>query len=277
MRKTFIALTAGALALAGATLANGQTIGGVREIDPDNILVVETSKGRIIAELVPAVAPKTVERVKALTRQGLYDGRTFFRVIDDFMAQTGDPEDTGRGASALPDLEAEFTFRRSADMRMVQVPNPRQTAGFIGSLPVRTQPDAQMAITADGKVPAYGLFCPGVLGMARSNEPNSGNSQFFFMRQSAEPLNGKYTAFGRVITGLDVVRTIKTGEPVAAPQDTMTKVRLLSDIPAAERPKIQVQATTSPEFAAMMAAKIKANTPGGPIDICSLDIPASVQ
>lgn len=281
MRRTFIALAAGALALAGALQANGQTTGaqagGWRNVDPENILVIETNKGRIIAELMPQVAPKSVERIKTLTRQGFYDGRTFFRVIDDFMAQTGDPEDSGRGNSPLPDLAAEFTFRRGADMAYVPVPQARGTVGFVGAMPIRTQPDAQMAITADNKVPAMGLFCPGVLGMARAEDPNSANSQFYLMRETSDALNGKYTTFGRILSGLDVVRSIKTGEPVAPPQDQMTKVRMLADIPAAERPTIRVQATTSPEFAAAVAAKAKALPKGALLDICTLDIPVSVQ
>nr|MBP7650153.1 peptidylprolyl isomerase [Phenylobacterium sp.] len=81
-----------------------------RTPDPDNVLVIDTTKGRILVELTPQVAPSHVTRVKELTRSGLYDGRSFFRVIDAFMAQTGDPQDTGEGGSDKPDLDAEFTF-----------------------------------------------------------------------------------------------------------------------------------------------------------------------
>jgi cyclophilin family peptidyl-prolyl cis-trans isomerase len=276
------ALAAAGLALAGALSANGQTApqGGWRDVDPENILVIETSKGRVIAELMPQVAPKTVERIKTLARQGLYDNRAFFRVIDDFMAQTGDPTDTGQGASALPDIEGEFSFRRGRELPFLMVPNAKGgNVGFIGALPVRTEPDAQMAITADGKVRANGLHCKGVLGMARSDDPNSGNSQFYLMRQKADALNGRYTAFGRVLQGLDVVRAIKPGDPqsgqVTEPRDTMTRVRVLADLPAESRPKVRVQATTSPEFSAYVASQTK--TKGATIDICELDIPVSVQ
>jgi len=247
-----------------------------RGVDPENVLVIETNKGRIIAELAPFAAPAHVERIKTLTRQGFYDGRSFFRVIDGFMAQTGDPEDTGKGASPLPNLQPEFSFRRGAETPFVAVATPQVSGGgFIGTLPVLSQPDAQMAITVDGKVPAQGLFCPGVLGMARATEPDSANSQFFLMRGETPALNGKYTVFGRVLSGLDVVRAIKTGEPVPAPQDKMTRVRLLADIPAAERPKITVQATTGPAFAAYVEAQRKAK--GAAFNICDLDIAVNVQ
>jgi len=247
-----------------------------RGVDPENVLVIETNKGRIIAELAPFAAPAHVERIKTLTRQGFYDGRSFFRVIDGFMAQTGDPEDTGQGASPLPNLQPEFSFRRGAETPFVAVATPQVSGGgFIGTLPVLSQPDAQMAITVDGKVPAQGLFCPGVLGMARATEPDSANSQFFLMRGDTPALNGKYTVFGRVLSGLDVVRAIKAGEPVPAPQDKMTRMRLLADIPVAERPKITVQATTVPAFAAYVEAQRKAK--GAAFNICDLDIAVNVQ
>jgi len=270
-------LLSAALCAALVTTVQAQTppTGPMRDVDPQNILIIDTNKGRIVAELSPAVAPRTVERIKTLTRQGLYDNRTFFRVIDDFMAQTGDPEDTGRGGSALPDLAGEFSFRRGAELPFATVQSARGATGFIGALPVLSQPAAQMAITADGKVKAEGLFCKGILGMARAGDPDSANSQFYLMREKAESLNGKYAVFGRVLSGLEVVRSSKTGEPVPAPQDTMTKVRILADIPAGERPTIKVQDTNSAEFAAYVAQQRTAK--GARFDICDLDIVATVQ
>jgi len=88
------------------------TAGDWRSPDPENLMVIDTSKGRIVVELSPEVAPRHVERVKGLVRKGFYDGRSFFRVIDLFMAQTGDPKEDGTGGSDQPDLAAEFTFRR---------------------------------------------------------------------------------------------------------------------------------------------------------------------
>ena len=107
--------------------------------------------------------------------------------------------------------------------------------------------------------------------MARTNEPNTANSQFFLMRDTRPDLDGKYTPVGRVLVGIDVVRALKVGEPVAAPQDRMTTVRLLADIPAAERPRVLVRDTTTPEFAGVIQAK------GANFDACDLDIEAVVQ
>ena len=248
-----------------------------RAADPENTLVIDTNKGRIIVELEPAIAPATVQRIKTLTRRGFYNGRTFFRVIDDFMAQTGDPEDTGLGESDLPNLAPEFTFQRGRDIPFTPI-GPVNTAspvGFVNSVPVSTQPDAMMALMASGKVNAQGLFCSGVLGMARADEPDSGNSQFFLMRQSTPALDGKYTAFGRVLVGLDVVRAIKTGEPVPQPQDRMTTVRLLADLPAGQRPDVQVLRTAGPTFRAY-ADKLRFDK-GAAFDICDLEIQTLVR
>src|SRR5690606_10102219 len=96
------------------------------EPDPDNILVIETTKGRLIVELSPHIAPHHVERVKVLTRQGFYDGLAFFRVAENFMAQTGDPENTGLGRSSLPDLPPEFEFRRSNETPFVRVQSAQE-------------------------------------------------------------------------------------------------------------------------------------------------------
>jgi len=276
--KTAAAVLAAALALAAPAFS--QTADW-RTPDPENVWVIDTNQGRVIAELAPGVAPAHIERIRTLTRQGFYDGLTFFRVVDGFMDQTGDPQNNGRGGSTLPDLEPEFTFRRgpggfarAASMAADDEVRSPTEVGYIGVLPVRSSPEMQMMVTADGKAPAWGLFCAGVLGMARAQAPNSANSQFFLMRDTRHDLDLQYTPFGRVISGQDVVRRIKVGEPVAEPQDRMTRVRLLADVPAAERPKVQVMDTAGPAFRALVEAA-KART-GGAFDVCDVEIPAKV-
>jgi len=223
-----------------------------RSIDAENTVVIETNKGVIYVELAPAAAPAASERLKTLARAQFYDGLTFFRVIDDFMAQTGDPKNVGDGQSKEPNLPPEFTFRLGPNMGYTAVDWPQGSeGGFIGAFPVISQPSAMSGLTADGKVQAYGLFCAGVIGIARSDAPDSGNSQFFLMRQDHQSLNQGYTPFGRVVVGEPVVRAIKAGEPVAAPQDVMNKVYVLADIPEAQRPKIRVIDTKSAYFHAL--------------------------
>ncbi len=143
------------------------------ESDPDNILLLDLSNGgRVAIRLMPQWAPGHVERVKGLARQGFYNGVIFHRVIDGFMAQTGDPTGTGQGGSPLPDLKAEFN----------KMPHLR-----------------------------------GTVSMARTNEPDSANSQFFIMFYPRFALDNRYTNFGRVIAGMDHVDTIQRGEPPSAP------------------------------------------------------------
>jgi cyclophilin family peptidyl-prolyl cis-trans isomerase len=141
--------------------------------DPQDVLNLDLSNGgRVTIRLMPAWAPGHVERIKTLVAQHFYDGVVFHRVIDGFMAQTGDPTGTGQGGSQLPDLKAEFN----------PMPHVR-----------------------------------GTVSMARTNAPDSANSQFFIVFYPRFSLDHKYTVFGRVIGGMDVVDRIERGEPPANP------------------------------------------------------------
>jgi peptidylprolyl isomerase len=269
-----LASIAAVLALTAASAASAQQASDWRTPDPDNVLVVETNKGRIIVELSPEAAPNHVARVRELAKAHFYDGLTFFRVIDSFMAQTGDPKNDGTGGSEQPNLTAEFTFRRGAGYAPAGKAGSAEF-GFLGALPVYSQNSALAAMTADGKVSAWGAFCPGVLGMARAGDPDSANSQFFFMRQHYPSLEKTYTAFARALTGIEAIRAIKVGEPVADPQDKMVTVRLLSELPAGQRPSVQVMDTRSAAFAALVEKKRAAM--GGAFGPCDIDVPVQVK
>ena len=246
-------------------------IGEWRTLDPQNALVIDTNKGRIIVEMHPEAAPEHVQRIKQLARMGFYDGQKFHRVIDWFMSQTGDPLGTGEGQSPYPDLPPEFTFQRDGAMPFAAAAAPAGAqVGFIGALPVQTQPDQLMGLTGTGKVRAWGLYCPGVAGMARGEPENSANSQFFLMRQPYPSLEKRYTVWGRVVVGLDVVRAVAIGEPPENP-DKMLRVRLLADIPEADRPRLQIADTRSPAFRAKVDAARKAK--GADFSVCDIDIP----
>lgn len=247
-----------------------------RTPDPNNLLVIDTNKGRILVEMYPELAPAHVAQIQALAKKHFYDGQTFFRVIDGFMDQTGDPGNNGEGGSDLPNLKAEFTFKRDASTPFVVANTAGGTvSGFIGAMPVGSRSDDLMAMMADGKVPAWGLFCPGVAAMARAGDPDSANSQFFLMRATYSALTQKYTAWGRTLTGLDVVVGIKVGEPVAAPQDRMITVRLASDMPEADRPKIQVLDTHSAAFRWQLDKAI-AND-GSTFTVCDVPVPTRTK
>ena len=162
--------------------------------DPENTIIIELKDGPVVIELLPDVAPKHAERMKELARAGAYDNVAFHRVIDGFMAQTGDvqhanmekdynPRRAGTGGSDKPDLPAEFS----------KLPHDR-----------------------------------GTLGAARSANPNSANSQFFINFKDNHFLNGQYTVYGRVIEGMEHVDKIAKGEPPANP-DRMISVKVAAD------------------------------------------------
>ena len=243
---------------------------------PENLLVITTSKGKVVVELAPFAAPNHVARIKELARKHFYDGLEFFRVVDNFRDQTGDPKNDGTGGSDLPDLKAEFTFRRSPGDDFVSAGTVISSdAGFIGSMPVYSQLAMMAPLTADGKVQAWGLFCPGVIGAARNGNPDSANSQFYLMRDHYPSLEKTYTAYGRVLTGLNVVRAIKVGEPVEPPRDILTTVRVAADLPEAERPNIRVVDTKSAWFKARMNEVFVDR--GIVFTPCSVDLPVEVR
>ena len=155
--------------------------------DLENVLVLDLSTGgRVTIQMYPTDAPTHVERIKTLTRQGFYNGIVFHRVIDGFMAQTGDPTGTGQGGSELPDLKAEFN----------RIPHLR-----------------------------------GTVSMARTNEPDSANSQFFICFQPRFNLDNKYTVFGRVTSGMQFVDAIERGEPPLNPSKVLQASIAADNVP----------------------------------------------
>lgn len=250
-----------------------------RSVAAENLLVIDTTKGRVLVELMPEVAPLHVERIRLLSRNGFYDNLAWHRVIDWFMAQTGDPLGNGEGQSPYPDLKGEFTFRRDPSMPFTPVASPSGAlVGFLGSLPVQTQPDSAFALTGDAKVHGWGLYCPGVAGMARDEGNDTANSQFFLMRQSYPALDKRYSVWGMTVSGLDVVRAIKVGDGdngmVGSEPDRMTRVRIASDLPEVERPSVRVLDTASPRFQALVAETRTSR--GADFSVCDITLPVQV-
>ncbi len=261
-------------AAAAAPLADWRTV------PADNLMIIDTNRGRILVELAPEAAPLHVERMRLLARRAFFDGIVFHRVIDGFMAQTGDPLGNGEGQSPYPDIKAEFTFRRGPETPFSPVASPAGAMlGFLNSLPIQTQPTSLMATTGDGKVHGWGAYCPGVAGMARDDAPDSANSQFFLMRQPYPALDKRYTVWGNVVSGLDVVRAIKVGDgengAVTAEPDRMNRVRIASDLPEAERPVVQVLDTSSATFRALADGVRTAR--GADFSICDIVLPVQVS
>jgi len=241
-----------------------------RPLDPQETLVIDTSKGRIVVEMAPALAPLAVARVKRLAREGVYDGLLFHRVIEGFVDQTGNPNNRDGGASAYPDLPAEFSARLPANAPLsVVVSRSDGVEGFLGAVPVAGVSGAEQALGRDRRPRVWGAYCEGVAGMGRQAGIDTANSEIFFMRAPARRLDHDYAVWGRVVDGLAVVRAIAVGEPPPDP-DRMVRVRLVADLPASKRPRLEVEDTAGPAFRARAAA-LKARL-GARFSVCDLAV-----
>jgi peptidylprolyl isomerase len=241
-------------------------------LDPLNTLVIETSRGRIVVEMAPALAPKAVERVKRLAHEGVYDGLLFHRVIAGFVDQTGNPNNHDGGTSAYPDLPAEFSARLPADRLTTVVSRGDGIEGFVGSVPVAGVSVTEQGLGSDRRPRVWGAYCEGVAGMGRQAGIDTANSEIFFMRAPARRLDHDYAVWGRVVQGQGVVRAIAVGEPPPDP-DRMIRVRLAADLPVAERPRLEVANPAGPAFQARAAA-LKARL-GARFSVC--DLPNAVR
>lgn len=224
------------------------------ELDPENLLVVDTTRGRLIVEMRPDLAPRAVERIKLLAREGVYDGLHIHRVIDGFVAQTGNPNNRDGGTSAHPDLKPEFSARLPLDTPWTVIQRTADfSAGFLGTLPILTTSDSETARQTDGKFQVWGAYCPGVAGMGRQHDPGSANSEIFFMRGSAFRLNLNFTVWGNVVIGLPHVYEFAVGEPPAQ-SDLMNRVVVAGDLEEDKRPRVEMMDTTSERFQVMVRA-----------------------
>jgi len=172
-RRSLIAGASAAVALMAAPAARAE----------DKLLYLDTVYGRTVIKLRPDLAPKHVAQIEALAKRHFYDGVVFHRVIDGFMAQTGDPTGTGAGKSDLPNIPAEFSKEK---------------------------------------------FLRGTVGMARGQDNNSANSQFFICFAPARYLEEQYTVWGEVVSGMEFIDKIKRGEPPKDP-DKIIKLRVAGD------------------------------------------------
>jgi peptidylprolyl isomerase len=245
-----------------------------RSLNPENTLILETDKGRVVIELRPEFAPLAVGRIKRLARTGVYDNLQFHRVIDGFIAQTGNPNNLDGAKSLEPDLPREFTFRLGAEIPRAQLARPQgESEGFIGAQPYVAVDEIRMAMSPDRRVSAWGAFCAGVVAMGHEADPDGGNSEFFIMRASTRSLDRSYSVVGRVVMGLDVVRGLTAGDPPMQPS-RMFRARIMADLPESLRPQISVLNTLSPQFRAL-ADQVRA-IKGADFSICDVEAPVRV-
>lgn len=258
------------LMLAGAAVGlMGAAAPDWRPLDPENTLVISTTKGQVVVELRPEFAPQGVARIKLLAREGVYDGLQFHRVIDGFVAQTGNPNNRDGGTSKHPDLPPEFSFRIAPEAATVVVERSDAREGFVGATPFQAVSAGEQALRPDPRLRGWGAYCPGVMGMGRQADPGTANSEIFFMRAPARRLDHEYTVVGRVVSGQAAIGAVAVGEPPKVP-DLMLKVRVMADLPPPEQPRLEVLNEKGPLFASRVAALKQKK--GAEFSICDVEV-----
>lgn len=258
-----------------------------RDVDPNNLVLIDTRYGEVAVELAPDFAPNHVARVRALVRAHFYDGKSFYRVIDGFVAQGGIGEGTaatkalGKDAKAWPLLKAEFDAPVSKSTVFTPLGSPDLFApqvGHVNGFPVGRD-GGRMWI----------VHCPGTFAFARDNANDTASTEFYVViGEAPRRLDRNLTAFGRVIDGMQYLQKLERGDPAVNAgvigdvkrRDPIIRMRIAADLPAAERPHYQVMRTESATFAAKKADKLNPapafyhRKPPAILDLCILPAPS---
>jgi peptidylprolyl isomerase len=267
------------LATAGYGPARGADEMIWREVPADNIVFMEMAEGRVVIELNPAFAPKTVDQFRRLVESRFYDGLPFYRVIDGFVAQGGDGSDLGE-LSNVPLIDAEFEIDWDDELPFVPVQKPDLFAaetGFIDGFAVGRDP-------GDGK--AWLTHCPGIIAMARNEGRDSSRTDFYIViGQAPRYLDRNMNVFGRVIDGMDAVQRIRRGPTDAngiidddLARSRISSMRLLSEYPKAKRLHAYTMDTSSKPFARLLDERrvrrhaFFHNKPPKVLDVCQVPV-----
>ncbi len=228
-----------------------------RTVDPNNLVLIDTKYGEVAVELAPQFAPKHVERLRALIHAHFYDGRSFYRVVDGFVAQGGAGEGTASTGGAKkgeltkqwPPLKAEFDAPIAGTFTPLGSPDLfAPEVGHIDGFPVaRDKKDGRMWL----------IHCPGTFAFARDNGPDTASTEFYIViGEAPRRLDRDLTAFGRVITGMQFLQNLQRGDPdvdngvIHKPTtpDQIVRMRLAVDLPLKDRPSFDVTRTDTPAF-----------------------------
>lgn len=248
-----------------------------RQVDPDNLVFVELLEGRFVLELNPRFAPKTVEQFRQLVLQHFYDGLSFYRVIDGFVAQGGDGSDLG-ALSEIPELEAEFEIAWDKEIPFTPVQKPDLFAdetGFVDGFPT----------ARDLKHDTLWLsHCPGMVAMARGEDPATSRTDFYIViGQAPRYLDRNMNVFARVIDGMEVVQRINRGPSDAdgiissdTARSRIRSMRLAGDLPEDQQLKALVMDSESEPFKKMLEDRRTRkhrffhNKPPRVLDVCQI-------
>jgi peptidylprolyl isomerase len=251
-----------------------------REPDPANVLYMELDRGRVIIELAPRLAPRHVANIRALVREGYFDGLAFYRAQDNYVVQWGDAEERRRPRAAATSLPPEFTVPAGDDLPFTRLPDSDGYApvvGFSEGFAVGRDP-------ASGE--AWLAHCYGAVGVARGNDPESGSGTDLYAVIGHAPrhLDRNITVVGRVLQGMELLSTLPRGPaPMgfygsAAEFTPILRMRVAADLPAAERTPLEALRTDTATFAAIVEARRNRRddwnrVPAGHIDPCNVPLP----
>lgn len=252
-----------------------------RKVDAENTVFMELPDGRVVIELNPVFAPKTVAQFKRLIQSRFYDGLSFYRVIDGFVAQGGDGSDLGE-LSEVPLIDAEFEIDGSDDLPFVPVQKPDLFAAETGFI------DGFAAARDVERDKVWLTHCPGVVAMARNEDPDSSRTDFYIViGQAPRYLDRNLSIFGRVVEGMEIVQRIRRGPAgnsgVFQDDTASTRIRsmkLSSELPAEEQLKAYVMDTNSKAFDTLLDDRRKRkqkffhHQPPRVLDVCQVPVGA---
>ena len=218
-----------------------------RVLDPENTLYIELERGRVIVALSSQLAPAHVEQVKALAREGFYDGLSFYRVIDGFVAQGGDPFNVREIKTAAQTMQAEFDQPLTDEIAFDPIKDMDGYAaevGFIDSIPA--------GIDAEKKS-VWHLHCAGAFAFGRGNETDSASTEFYVTLQPQRYLDRNLSVFGRVVLGMEHLQALRRVAPPETEEDdlgeTILSFRIAADLPPEEQTPLEILDSATETFA----------------------------
>jgi peptidylprolyl isomerase len=248
-----------------------------RALDPENTLYLELAAGRVIVELAPEMAPRHVASIKALAREGFFDGLSIYRVQENYVAQGGDADEKRQAGRAK--LKAEFALEKSAGVEFTRLADEDgyapETGWVRGFAAARTSPGG----------PAWLVHCPGAFAMPRDEDPDSGTTDFYVVIGHApRHLDRNTTVFGRVVQGIERLSTLPRGTGrlgfYEKPEERhpIRRARVAADLPEAERVALQLMRTDSASFAALVEARRNRreawfHAQAGHVEVCNVPVP----
>lgn len=272
-----------------ADVIKASTAADWRALNPENTLYLELDAGRVVIELAPDFAPKHAVNIRALVREGYFDGLAIVRSQDNYVAQWADPEDENPAKKrevkkARKNLDAEFSVKYSKELPFTRLPDVDGYAPQVGH-------SNGFAAGRDPKTgSAWLAHCYGAVGVARGNESNSGDGTSLYVVTGHAPrqLDRNITVVGRVMQGMELLSSLPRGTgPLGfyekpAQMTAIKSIRIAADVPAAERSKLEILRTDTATFKAVVEAQRNRGgdwykVPAGHIDLCNVPLPVRTQ